>query len=300
MVHKLRACLELMRPANIVTAFADILAGFAVAGGVIYFSDGELIAEPSGLLWLLLSTFGLYGGGVVYNDVFDAKLDAKERPERAIPSGRISRAAAAFLGGVLLLIGILSAFQVHQTAGIISIFIAVCALCYDWKAKHSVLWGPLLMGSCRGGNLLLGISIVPAVLVSYWPLAIIPVFYIASITLVSRGEVAGGSKLHGYLSLVIIAGVVVGLVLLSLLPEFELLRSIPFLVLFAVMVLPAFYYAAINPVSGTIKKAVKKGVISLVLMNSVIAAGFSGLLLGAIVFGVFLLSILTAKLFAVT
>lgn len=80
MLYKIRAFLELMRPANIVTAFADILAGFAVAGGVISFTGETSLITPDGLGWLLLSTFGLYGGGVVFNDVFDAELDAKERP----------------------------------------------------------------------------------------------------------------------------------------------------------------------------------------------------------------------------
>src|SRR5699024_7457278 len=91
---QLRAYGELMRPANIVTAFADILAGFAAVGGAIAVSGWSLSADPAGLGWLLLSTFGLYGGGVVLNDVFDADLDATERPERAIPSGRVSRKGA--------------------------------------------------------------------------------------------------------------------------------------------------------------------------------------------------------------
>src|SRR5690625_6499540 len=84
---KARAALELMRPANIITAFADILAGFAAAGGVLALTSSGFDLEPDGVGWLLLATFGLYGGGIVFNDVFDASIDAEERPERAIPSG---------------------------------------------------------------------------------------------------------------------------------------------------------------------------------------------------------------------
>ena len=72
--------LRLTRPANIVTAIADILAGVAISG---FLRDGH---DYTPVLWLVLSTVGLYGGGVVFNDVFDAKLDAVERPERPIPS----------------------------------------------------------------------------------------------------------------------------------------------------------------------------------------------------------------------
>lgn len=299
MVQKLRAFLELMRPANIVTAFADILAGFAAVGGTIYFTD-SLSVEPSGLGWLLLSTFGLYGGGVVLNDVFDAETDAKERPERAIPSGRVSKTEAAILGIILHATGILTAFLVNPVAGTIAVLIMICTVIYDSKAKHSVFWGPLFMGLCRGGNLLLGCSILPLILFDVWFLALLPIIYIASITLISRGEVAGGSKVHGNIALAMVSIVLVALLLLSLLPGFDLYHSFPFLILFAGMILPAFLNAARNPEALTIRKAVKRGVIALVLLNSVIAAGFAGFLLGLIVFGLLLMSILLSKVFAVT
>ena len=78
-MHGYRGYLELVRPANVATALADVLAGYAVAG----------LGNP-GLGWLLLSTACLYAGGVVLNDVFDRDLDRIERPERPIPSGRVS------------------------------------------------------------------------------------------------------------------------------------------------------------------------------------------------------------------
>src|SRR5699024_5582007 len=164
-----------MRPANILTAFADILAGFAAVGGVIAVSGWSLSADPAGLGWLLLSTFGLYGGGVVFNDLFDADIDATERPERAIPRGRAYRKGALLTGVGLLLLGIVTAFQVNSLAGILALSISATALLYDWWAKHSAVWGPLLMGLCRGGNLLLGGAVYPLLLPGLWYLALLPV-----------------------------------------------------------------------------------------------------------------------------
>ena len=76
-----RAWLQLLRPANVATALADVLAGAAVAGA----------AWPPApvVYWLLVATACLYAGGIVFNDYFDRTLDAIERPERPIPSGRI-------------------------------------------------------------------------------------------------------------------------------------------------------------------------------------------------------------------
>ena len=64
------AYLRLMRPANIITAVADILLGYAVAGRVVSgLGQASLISieHLPDLGWLVLSTIGLYGGGVVLN-----------------------------------------------------------------------------------------------------------------------------------------------------------------------------------------------------------------------------------------
>lgn len=299
-LSRLRAYGELMRPANIVTAFADILAGFAAAGGLILVSEGTLSVTHPGLGWLLLSTFGLYGGGVVFNDVFDAELDAEERPERPIPSGRASKSGAALTGIVLLLIGILAAFQVNLYAGLLAIAISCGALLYDYRAKHSVVWGPLLMGGCRGGNLLLGCSIIPASLSAVWFLALLPVAYIGSITLVSQGEVHGGDRKSGLGALGLIVLVTLCLFLFGLLPGYAVGTASLFIILFAGMVIPPFWTAAFQPEPDIIKKAIKRGVLSLILLNAAIAAGFGGFLLAIIVVLLLPLSLLLAKLFAVT
>ncbi len=289
-----------MRPANIVTAFADILAGFAAAGGVILVSGSALSVTHPNLGWLLLSTFGLYGGGVVFNDVFDAGLDAEERPERPIPSGRASKSGAALAGSALLLGGILAAFQVNSYAGFIAIAVSCGALLYDYWAKHSALWGPLFMGGCRGGNLLLGCSIIPASFSSIWFLALLPVAYIGSITLVSQGEVHGGDRRSGLAALALIVLVTLCLFLLGFLPGYAVGTASLFIIFFAGMVIPPFWKAAFEPNPDIIKKAVKRGVLSLILLNAAIAAGFGGFLTGIAVVLLLPISLLLAKLFAVT
>ncbi|MCW9707801.1 UbiA-like protein EboC [Fodinibius salsisoli] len=299
-LSKVRAYAELMRPANIITAFADILAGFAAAGGVVAFTDGVVSVSPVTLGWLLLSTFGLYGGGVVFNDVFDAKLDMEERPERAIPSGRASKTGAILLGGLLLISGIVAAAMVNEYAGLLALGIAICALVYDYWAKHSTLWGPLFMGSCRGGNLLLGCSVFPALIADLWFLALLPIAYIGAITLVSQGEVHGGNKRSGFASLALIVFVTLSLFLLGILPSYAVGPATIFVLVFGGLVLPPFWKAALHPKPSFIKKAIKRGVLSLILLNAALAAGFGGWRMGIIVALLLPLSILVAKLFDVT
>ncbi len=299
-----RGYFELMRPANIVTAWADILVGFAASGSGIIFAqliNGDVnfaILVP--LAWLLLATTGLYGGGIVFNDVFDADLDAKERPNRAIPSGRVSLKNAIFLGSILFAIGIGAAFQVSWLSGAIAILIALSALLYNSLAKHHAFFGPLNMGLCRGSNLLLGVSAVPAIIAERWYLTLIPMIYIAAITAISQGEVHGGKKITGVLALVLIAIVLTAVLALGILSEYTEIAALPFAVFLAIRILPNFVKAAREPLAENIRNAVKIGVLSLIVLDATVASGFAGLYYGLAVLILLPISLKLAQIFAVT
>ena len=190
-MSKIRAFAELTRPANVVTALSDIMAGLAIVGFVF----GRLGYQFYPALFLGLSSMSLYAGGVVFNDVFDHKLDSIERPERALPSGRIKRSEAIIGGIVLGALGIFLAFWQSRLSGIVAIFITLFALFYDWKGKHMRILGPIIMGMCRAFNLLLGMSVYELGVLEHFPIIAIPLIYIAAITLVSRGEVHGGKAI---------------------------------------------------------------------------------------------------------
>lgn len=296
--------LQLMRPANIVTAWADILVGYAAAGGLSLIVDvwlGNLTAnELTPLIYLLLATSGLYGGGVVFNDVFDLELDRIERPERPLPRGDVSLKAGIILGSGLLGIGILAAAQVGMMSAVIAIAVALAALIYDAFGKHHKFLGPLNMGLCRGGNLLLGISVMPTMLSERWFLILIPIVYIAAVTAVSQGEVNGGKQSTGLLAIILALLVIVGVLGLGTLDAYHWLYSLPFLLLFAWLVLPAFIKAAQDPSATTVQKAVKSGVLSLIVLDSAVAAGFAGLSYGLAVLCLLVLSRILGNLFAVT
>jgi 4-hydroxybenzoate polyprenyltransferase len=294
----------LMRPANIVTAIADIMMGFAASGALLSLGSGEgssffaINLQP--LLWLILSTIGLYGGGVVFNDVFDAELDRLERPERPIPSGRATVSGAATLGALLLAGGIVAAWQVSVLSAVIASAVAACALLYDWKGKHHPVLGPINMGSCRGGNLLLGISAIPAAVEQFWYLALIPIVYISAITMVSRGEVHGGSSSALKGAVLLYAIVIAGIISLTLLPQFNVLYSLPFLLLFAYLIFPPLFKAMPSKEPASVMRAVKAGVLALIVMNASMAAGFAGWQYGLLVLLLLPVSRYIAKNFAVT
>ena len=287
----LRSYLELVRPANVATALADVLAGFAVGG----------LQNRQALPWLLLSSACLYAGGIVLNDFFDRGVDRIERPERPIPSGRVAPAAAAALGAMLLAAGILAASH-HATreAGRVALAIAIAVLVYDAWGKRYLLVAPINMGLCRALNLLLGVAAVPAVLPQAWPLAFIPLFYIGGVTALSRGEVHGGSARIAVFALISLSAALVGLVIVALQSASHALPAVLIAAAAVWRVVPAFVKASRTQLPDPIRFAVKRGVLSLVLIDAAIGTAYAGPIYGAIILATAFLAGWLARSFAVT
>jgi 4-hydroxybenzoate polyprenyltransferase len=289
--QKLRALIEILRPANVVTAAADVLAGYAAAGAV-QGNGGNLGALP----WLLASTVCLYAGGIVLNDFFDRHLDARERPERPIPSGRIRASTAATIGFVLLFAGIGLAFSASPASAAMAMAISASVLLYDTWGKHRKFFGPVNMGTCRALNLLLGVSAVPSALTGRLTLALLPLVYIAGVTALSRGEVHGGKRPVAALSLAALAAVLAGIVWIGSNSK----AAIVVVAILAWRVLPPFWRAWKEPVPATIRAAVRAGVLSLVLLDAAIGASYSNALYCLIILGIAVLASLLARAFSVT
>ena len=288
----LKGYLQLCRPANLPTAAADILAGMAIVG---FFNTPNI---PWNGLLLVISSALLYAGGVVLNDVFDYELDKIERPERPIPSGLIQYNNALFFGFFLLSIGILMAYLVNTSSFIVAIFLSGSIIGYDAFSKKFSLLGPLNMGVCRGLNLLLGMSVFQEF--DFWPYALVPVLFIFAVTLISRGEIHGKNKKNiafaGFLYVLVLIFVIV----LHKMFGASSLVYLFFLISFSLMVFAPLGKAYIQNKPQNIMKAVKAGVLSIVLLDATLAVAHSGWQIGLIIVLLLPLSILLAKAFAVT
>ena len=187
-----RAYAQLLRLPNVFTALADVAMGFLVAGG----TPGDWPA----LLTLGVASAGLYLAGMVLNDWFDAELDARERPSRPIPSGRISLAAAGRLGWTLLAAGVAAGWLAGLIAGrvapgLVATGLAALVVAYDGWFKPTPL-APLAMGGCRLLNVLLGMSAAAAApwLPYQWLVAGGIGLYIAGVTWFARTEATDSGR----------------------------------------------------------------------------------------------------------
>ncbi|HUG19069.1 MAG TPA: UbiA family prenyltransferase [Planctomycetaceae bacterium] len=150
-VKKVLPYLQLMRLPALMTAWTDCFAGL-----VMTHSAFEPISE---YVLLMLATTGLYLAGMVFNDVFDVEIDRRERPERPIPSGRVTLRNAIVSGVVLLAIGLGSAAAMGRNTLILAALLTACIFAYDAGLKKTLL-GPFAMGGCRFLNVLMAASAI--------------------------------------------------------------------------------------------------------------------------------------------
>lgn len=176
-----RALLELVRAPAALTVPGDSLAGATAAGWPLGPRTVQLAAASACLYW----------SGMALNDYADRQVDAKERPGRPIPSGRISPRTALAAASALTGAGLALAAWAggRRTLGV-AVPLAASVWAYDLALKDT-RFGPAAMAAARGLDVLMGAGM------SRWRLALPPAAVIAchtyAITVVSRQEVEGAT-----------------------------------------------------------------------------------------------------------
>ncbi|MBO4163252.1 SCO3242 family prenyltransferase [Micromonospora antibiotica] len=169
---------ELVRAPAALSVPGDLVAGAAAAGVL-----GPRTAGLAGASVLL------YWAGMAANDWADRGLDAEERPERPIPSGRITPAAAAGVAIGLTAAGLgLAAAVGGRRATAVALPLAATIWGYDLVAKNTAA-GPAVMAACRGLDVLLGASSGRPV--RALPAALTVAAHTWTVTALSRREVTG-------------------------------------------------------------------------------------------------------------
>ena len=177
----LRSLIELVRAPAALSVPGDVVAG-AAAGGVLGPRTAGLAAASVCLYW----------SGMAANDWADRELDAVERPERPIPSGRITPPQALGIAAGLSAAGVaLAALAGGRRALAVALPLAGAVWAYDLRAKNTAA-GPAMMAACRGLDVLLGAA--PGRAVRALPAALTVAAHTSTVTALSRREVSGADR----------------------------------------------------------------------------------------------------------
>jgi 1,4-dihydroxy-2-naphthoate octaprenyltransferase len=265
--EKIFAYLQLMRFPNLFTSIADVLAGYLIIKG--------LKINGWELLLLFLSTSFIYGGGCILNDVRDRKRDALERPQRPIPSGRVSMPEALIIAIIFFGLGLIAAYWAGKTCLFVASLLVLLAVSYDVLTKEMPVLGPVTMGACRGTNLLLGMSL------SFHGSGIAIIFpfisfvYVFALTTLSHFEVEGGLSGKGW----VVSGCL--LLVLSMVLILNLTRQLSadcliYTGLLVVFAAPPLIAGLLRPAPQRVGRAVKFLILGIPLLDAIYVSGLNG------------------------
>lgn len=150
--------LEIIRPGNAFLAVISILL-VAFIGGV--FNLPVLIA--------CVVVFVVTGFGNLINDYFDYKIDKINKPDRPIPSGRISRKTAGYYSLALAIMGNILAISFLGLIPELIVFIStILMFYYAYSLKKKLLVGNILISFLTGLSFVFGGVIVGATIISVY------------------------------------------------------------------------------------------------------------------------------------
>ncbi|GHE14256.1 SCO3242 family prenyltransferase [Streptomyces alanosinicus] len=173
---------DLIRMPAALSVPGDVLAGAVAGGGTPRL---RIVAT-------MASSVALYWAGMALNDFADAAVDAVERPERPIPSGRVPRRTALTAACGLTAAGLgLAALAGGRRALGAALPLTGLVWAYDLRLK-STLAGPAAMAGARALNVLAGAP--PGGTVPALPAALLVGAHTYTVTALSRHEVSGAPR----------------------------------------------------------------------------------------------------------
>ncbi|MGC5020835.1 SCO3242 family prenyltransferase [Micromonospora sp. DT47] len=257
---------ELVRAPAALSVPGDVVAGATAARAL-----GPRTAALAGASVLL------YWAGMAANDWADRRLDAVERPERPIPSGRVAPATAVGLAAGLTAAGLgLAAAAGGRRATAVALPLAAAIWGYDLTAKNTAA-GPAVMAACRGLDVLLGATggrVARAV-----PAALTVAAHTWTVTALSRREVTGADAA---LPLRTLAGTVLVAVAATASRQRDVTAALP-------VALAGWYVAryggaqarvVAEPTAGRVRAAVGAGITGLPALQGALTARAGAGLLG--------------------
>jgi geranylgeranylglycerol-phosphate geranylgeranyltransferase len=130
----LRDWVKLARLSNAVTAGLGVWLGHACLPGAL---DWKAAALGSAAMALLAAA------GNMQNDVLDLPADIINRPDRPLPSGRLSSRTVQAVSLVLYLSAIAAGFLLGRSEGFLTAGMGLLLWAYNLKLKATPLWGNL-------------------------------------------------------------------------------------------------------------------------------------------------------------
>ena len=174
---------RLARLSNLPTVITNVAAGAALADAL----SGEAFS-PLALLVLSLAMAMFYTAGMYLNDYVDYPVDCKERPERPLPQGVLSRQTALLFVIGYFAVGLLLVAYVRLWALVPGVALVGVIVLYDCWHKNNP-WSHWTMALARSLVYVTVFVALGGTNITYLLIAaILMLLYVASLTYIARSE----------------------------------------------------------------------------------------------------------------
>ena len=195
-MKKIRDILELSRIGNVAITGFSVLIG---TGGYVGSANIRLV------IMAVISAMIIAAGGNAQNDYYDQKTDAVNRPERPIPSGRISPRWAFIFSLLCYLSGIVLGWLTGRDTGLVASGVTVLLWLYAARGKMMGLGGNLIIALICASAFIYGGLTVNNPVLAVFP-AVFAFLMHLSREIIKDVQDLSGDRQSGAMTLVIRAG----------------------------------------------------------------------------------------------
>jgi len=130
---------ELLRIRNCIIGFLGVLVGasFTYSGEGAFLSSLVIISG--------FAVFLIIGAGNIINDYFDIEIDSVNKPDKPLPSGKVSKSDALMLSVILFLFGIGMSKSVNQYCFYIATINTIILIIYATYSKRMLFISNLIV-----------------------------------------------------------------------------------------------------------------------------------------------------------
>jgi geranylgeranylglycerol-phosphate geranylgeranyltransferase len=186
LVNRLFAMVRLTRPINCLSALIGTLIG------------GLIVSKPMTPKLLLASLIAgiITASGNILNDYFDIEIDRINKPDRVLPSGRVSLKSALWAGLGLAFAAVLLGFSLGLKMSLFTLAMAFFAFYYSWRLKKTYLLGNIVVSLLSGLTFLYG-SLVYHQIGHAWLPGLIVFLFMLDRELLKTVEDEKGDRVNG-------------------------------------------------------------------------------------------------------
>jgi geranylgeranylglycerol-phosphate geranylgeranyltransferase len=187
-ISKLYVLVSLTRLLNVIITFCSVIVALIICSAVFHFSEKYLMSA-------LAASLSLAAGNVI-NDVFDLDTDSLNKPQRPLPSGKISKTTSVNFYILLVLFSLAAGYLVDWMVFSIVFFSSILLFLYSFGLKRIPFLGNFVISFLTGFVFIYG-----GIIAGNVPAAIVPAGFAFLINLAREGiksiEDIPGDKISG-------------------------------------------------------------------------------------------------------